>query len=101
MKKFIVNQKNKKGIIAEIVGTNMLRIQKRKADKFPINIVIRGDNYDVVASDTLSGESEHIECVDGKINTDKLLIIEREDVKDGEEEIEPKQEPKPNEKPKE
>ena len=77
MPKFILNPKNKKGIIAEIVGENMLRIQKRKTDHFPINIVITGKNYDVVATDTLSGDPVYIECVDGKIKTDSLLIEER------------------------
>ncbi len=88
MPKFIINPKNKKGIIAEIVGENMLRILKRKNDNFPINIVIRGNDYDVVATDTLSGDPVHIECVDGKIKTEGLLIEERN--KDGE-----KEEPKP------
>lgn len=96
MKRFIVNKTNKKGIIAEIVGENMLRIQKRKSDTHPINIVIRGENYDVVANDTLSGEPEHIECIDGKINTDDLMIVEREDTKDGEQ-VEEEPKPKDNE----
>lgn len=93
MKRFIVNKTNKKGIIAEIVGENMLRIQKRKSDTHPINIVISGENYDVVANDTLSGEAQHIECIDGKINIDDLLIVEREDTTDGEQ----VEEEKPNE----
>lgn len=88
MPKFIINPKNKKGIIAEIVGDNMLRILKRKNDNFPINIVVRGADYDVIATDTLSGDPVHIECVDGKIKTDSLLIEERN--KDGE-----KEDPKP------
>lgn len=94
MKRFILNKKNKKGIIAEIIGDNMLKIEKRKIDKHPINIVIRGQNYDVVANDTLTGEAEHIECIDGKINTANLLIVER---KDKEEEDGKEKEPKEDE----
>jgi hypothetical protein len=92
MPKFIINPKNKKGIIAEIVGEKMLRIVKRKNDNFPINIIIQGENYDVVATDTLSGDPVHIECIDGKIKTEDLLIEERN--KDGE-----KEEPKPGDEP--
>lgn len=89
MPKFIINPKNKKGIIAEIVGDNMLRIMKNKGKEFPLTVVIRGKDYDVVATDTLSGDPVHIECVNGKINTSELLIEER--TKDGE-----KEEPKDN-----
>lgn len=79
MKRFIINPKNKKGIIAEIVGENGLRIQKRRSDNHPINIFIKGSDYDVVANCTLTGEPVAIECVDGKIATEDLLIEERND----------------------
>ena len=79
MKRFILNPKNKKGIIAEIVGTNGLRIQKRKTDHYPINVFIKGDNFDVVANCTLTGEPVLIECIDGKIVEQDLLIEERQD----------------------
>lgn len=77
MKRFIINPKNKKGIIAEIVGANGLRIQKRRSDNHPINIFIKGSDYDVVANCTLTGEPVAIECIDGKIVTEDLLIEER------------------------
>lgn len=90
MKKFIINPKNKKGIIAELVGENGLRIQKRKTDNHPVNIFIKGKDYDVVANCTLTGEPVHIECVGGKIVTEDLLIEERND--DGQENNQPSNE---------
>ena len=79
MKKLILNPKNKKGIIAELVGENGIRIQKRRSDNFPINVFIKGKDYTVVASCTLTGDPVLIECIDGKIQLENLIIEERQD----------------------
>lgn len=79
MKKLILNPKNKKGIIAELVGVNGIRIQKRRSDNFPVNVFIKGNDYTVVANCTLTGEPVLIECIDGKIQTEDLIIEERQD----------------------
>ena len=79
MKRLILNPKNKKGIIAELIGENGLRIEKRRSDNFPINVFIKGKDYTVVANCTLTGDPVLIECVDGKIQLEELLIEERQD----------------------
>lgn len=79
MKKLILNPKNKKGIIAELIGENGIRIQKRRSDNFPINVFIKGKDYTVVANCTLTGDPVLIECIDGKIQLENLLIEERQD----------------------
>lgn len=79
MKKLILNPKNKKGIIAELIGENGIRIQKRRSDNFPINIFVKGLDYTVVANCTLTGDPVLIECIDGKIQLEDLLIEERQD----------------------
>lgn len=85
MKKLILNPKNQKGIIAELIGENGIRIQKRRSDNFPINIFIKGLDYTVVANCTLTGEPVMIECIDGKIQLEDLIIEERKDENDKEE----------------
>lgn len=79
MKRLILNPKNKKGIIAELIGENGIRIQKRRSDNFPINVFIKGKDYTVVANCTLTGDPVLIECIDGKIQLDSLIIEERQD----------------------
>lgn len=74
----IICQKDNKGIIAELVGDRMLKIHKRKLDVHPIIITVTGDNYDLIATCTICGEPQHIECVNGKIVTDNLKLIEGE-----------------------
>ncbi len=84
MKRLIINPSNKKGIIAEIIGENGIRIQKRKTDMIPVNVFIKGKDYTVVANCTLTGEPVLIECIDGKIQEQDLTIIERKEENDKE-----------------
>lgn len=76
--RFIVNPKNEKGIIAEIIGKNMLRIIKRRSDHNPISVIIKGNDYDVVTNCTLTGDPIYIDCVNGQIVEKDLKIIEKE-----------------------
>lgn len=79
MKRFIVNPDNNEELIAEIVGPSSISIVKRLTDKNPVKVLIKGQNWDVAASGTLSGKTFLIECVDGKINEEDLSIAERND----------------------
>lgn len=78
MAKFIVNPKNPKGIIAELIGEGMIKIIKRRSDYHPIQVIMKGTDWDAVVNCTLTGEPVYINCVGGKIDTSNLTIIEKE-----------------------
>lgn len=77
MSQHIICSKDKKCIIAEVIG-NMLRIQKRKNDFNPFVMTLTGKDWDVNISCTGCGEVHHIECVNGKINLEDLVLRDQE-----------------------
>lgn len=89
MSEFIICNKDKKWPIAEKVGDSMLRIVKRKNDYHPFAMVLKGKDWDAIISCTNCSEPHHIECVDGKINTEGLTIKSKEEIEDGKNPKEP------------
>ena len=82
----IVCKKDKcHGIHAELVGENLLQIQKRKTDKHPLLLKLTGSSFDLISSCTLCGTEQLIEVVDGKINMDDVKVIEVKGTTNGEE----------------
>ena len=73
---FVKCKSCKKGIIAKYIADNVLLVTKRQKDFHPIKLVLGGKDYDVAISCTLCGESQFIECVNGKVIIDNLLMEE-------------------------
>lgn len=83
MAQLIICKKDQKWPIAEIVGESMLRIVKRKNDYHPFAMTLKGSEWDAVVACTNCSEPHHIECVDGKITKEGLIIKDKEEEEDG------------------